>query len=285
MKRLVLILSLVLTAACTKSWQPEGEELLVIEGWIDEGKYPVVMVTTSVPTETEYQAIDDQKKHLGRWARVEVSDGETSILLTGMTDKNYFPSYLYTCTGVSGYIKGVAGKTYTLTVDLNGHHATASTTVPAAVPLDKLEAVPSADNPGKYRLEATFGNPAGAGRYYRLFIKTEGADDSYVPSFMGCLEGDNLADPATIEIMKGQSVQNDSGWEWNPALYDYGEKVHVKFCTMDRVSFDFWNSFEKIAALSRVPFFPVTYNPPYNVAGGIGCWCGYGASEYSIEIK
>lgn len=285
MKRLALIFALILAAACGKSWQPEGEETLVIEGWIDEGKYPVVMVTTSVPTETGYQAIDDQKSHLGRWARVEVSDGETSVLLTGMTDENYFPSYIYTCTSVSGYIKGEVGKTYTLKVDLNGYHATASTTIPESVPLDTIEVTPSADNPGKYSLKGSFSNPEGSERYYRMFVRTEGEDDSYVPSFMGCMEGKNLGNPAIVDIMKGQSVFNDSGWEWNPALFNPGDKVHVRFCNMDRASFDFWKSFEKIAALSRVPLFPVTYNPPYNIQGGIGCWCGYGASEYTIEIK
>ena len=81
MKKSLLVLAL-LAAACTPTWQPEGEEKLVVEGWIDDGGFPVVMVTTSVPTSTEYQSIDDQKDHLVRHARVTVSDGETSVSLT-----------------------------------------------------------------------------------------------------------------------------------------------------------------------------------------------------------
>ena len=87
MKKILIALALLLTAACTPFWQPEGEERLVVEGWIDAGGFPIVMVTTSVPTSTEYQSIDDQKNHLVRHAKVTFSDGESSVILTGMDNK------------------------------------------------------------------------------------------------------------------------------------------------------------------------------------------------------
>lgn len=279
MKKSHVALALLL-AACTPSWQPEGEEKLVVEGWIDDGGFPIVMVTTSVPTSTEYQSIDAQKDHLVRRAPVTVSDGENSVSLTGMSDKGYFPPYIYTTSDM----RGVAGKTYTLTVEYAGMTATASTTIPATVPLDSLWYVPSCDDAGKYNLKARFSDPEGSEDYYRLFVKVAGKDNSYVASYMGCLRDSDLARPAEVAVMRGLSVDNESSWAWNPASYEKGDRVSVRFCRMDRTSYDFWSSYDRVVSLSVHPVFPATYNPEYNVSGGIGYWCGYGVAEYSITI-
>ena len=260
MKKSLIALAL-LAAACTPTWQPEGEEKLVVEGWIDDGGFPVVMVTTSVPTSTEYQSIDDQKDHLVRHARVTVSDGETSVSLTGMSSKSY-----------------------SLTVEFAGMTATASTTVPAAVPLDSLWYQPSKDDAGKYNLKARFTDPEGSEDYYRLFVKVAGKDSSYVASYMGCLRDSDLPHPAEVSVMRGLSIDNESSWAWNPASYEKGDNVRVRFCRMDRVSYEFWSSYDRVVSLSVHPVFPATYNPAYNVRGGIGYWCGYGAAAYSITI-
>ena len=280
MKKILIALALLLTAACTPFWQPEGEERLVVEGWIDAGGFPIVMVTTSVPTSTEYQSIDDQKNHLVRHAKVTFSDGESSVILTGMDNKRYFPPFIYTTSD----LRGVSGKTYTLKVEYNGMTATASTTIPAAVPIDSLWCVPSADDKGKYNIKARFSDPEASEDYYRLFVKVAGKDSSYVASYMGCMSDSDLPRPAVINVMRGLSIDNENSWAWNPASFEKGDEVLVKFCTMDRVSYDFWSSYERVVSLSILPMFQATYNPAYNVTGGIGYWCGYGASKYTIRV-
>ena len=280
MKKILIAFALLLAAACTPSWQPEGEERLVVEGWIDAGGFPIVMVTTSVPTSTEYQSIDDQKNHLVRHAKVTFSDGATSVILTGMDNKRYFPPFIYTTSD----LRGVAGKTYTLKVEYKGMTATASTTIPASVPLDSLWCVPSADDKGKYNIKARFSDPEASEDYYRLFVKVAGKDSSYVASYMGCMSDSDLLRPAEINVMRGLSVDNESSWAWNPASFEKGDEVMVKFCTIDRVSYEFWNSYERVVSLSVLPMFQATYNPAYNVTGGIGYWCGYGACKYAIRV-
>ena len=281
MKKSLIALALLL-AACSPTWQPEGEERLVVEGWIDDGGFPVVMVTTSVPTSTEYQSIDDQKEHLVRHARVNVSDGDNSVILTGMSSKRYFPPYIYTTADM----RGVAGKSYSLTVEYAGMSATATTTIPAAVPLDSLWCEPSRDDAGKYNLKARFSDPEGTEDYYRLFVKVAGKDSSYVASYLGCYKDSDLPGTAEIPVMHGICIDNESSWAMNPASFEKGDDVKVKFCTMDRASYDFWNSYQSVVSLSIIPVFPATYNPSYNVSGeGIGYWCGYGASTYSIRVE
>lgn len=280
MKKHLALIALILAAACTPSWQPEGEERLVVEGWIDAGGFPIVMVTTSVPTSTEYQNIDDQKNHLARHAKITVSDGENSVILTGMDNKKYFPPYIYTTADM----RGVAGKSYTLKVEFSGMTATARTTIPSAVALDSLWCVPSPDEKGKYNLKTSFRDPEGSDDYYRLFVKVAGKDSSYVASYMGCHKDSDLARPAELSVMRGLSVNNQSSWEWNPASYEKGEEVKVRFCTMDSESYAFWDSYDRVVSLSAVALFPSSYNPAYNVNGGVGYWCGYGASTYSITV-
>ncbi len=283
MKKILIAFALLLAAACTPSWQPEGEERLVVEGWIDAGGFPIVMVTTSVPTSTEYQSIDDQESHLMRHARVTVSDGENSVILTGKYNDAYFPPYIYTTSD----LRGVAGKSYSLKVELPsvGLTAIGTTTIPTAVPLDSIWCVPSPDDKGKYNIKARFSDPEASEDYYRLFVKVAGKDSSYVASYMGCMSDSNLPRHAEINVMRGLSVDNESSWAWNPASFEKGDEVMVKFCTMDRVSYEFWNSYERVVSLSVLPMFQATYNPAFNVTGGIGYWCGYGASKYTIRVE
>lgn len=282
MKKILIAFALLLAAACTPSWQPEGEERLVVEGWIDAGGFPIVMVTTSVPTSTEYQSIDDQESHLMRHARVTVSDGENSVILTGMYNDAYFPPYIYKTSD----LRGVAGKSYSLKVELPsvGLTAIGTTTIPTAVPLDSIWCVPSPDEKGKYNIKARFSDPEASEDYYRLFVKVAGKDSSYVASYMGCMSDSDLPRHAEINVMRGLSVDNESSWAWNPASFEKGDEVMVKFCTMDRVSYEFWNSYERVVSLSVLPMFQATYNPAFNVTGGIGYWCGYGASKYTIRV-
>ena len=278
-----IILFSVLLSSC-RSWQPEGEEVLVVEGWIEEGAYPIVMVTTSVPTSTEYQSIDEQRSHLVRWGKVSVSDGEKTVVLTGMQDKRFFPPYIYTCTG-SNTIRGELGKAYSIKVEYSGDVVTGTTTVPATVPLDSLWCEPSEKENGKYLIKARFSYPDNDDCFYRLLIKVEGKDSTYVPAYKGVVSEEFRGGQTVMSVQRGVSVENEVELFWNPALFEEGERVCVKFCSMDRKSYEFWSTYDRMVSLVSVPLFPATYNPDYSLEGGIGYWCGYGAKEYKITVK
>ena len=67
---------------------------LVVEGWIENGEFPVVIVTKTFPVSTEYQSMADLSDYLVRWAKITVSDGEKSVVLTGLYDESYYPPYI-----------------------------------------------------------------------------------------------------------------------------------------------------------------------------------------------
>ena len=66
--------------------------------------------------------------------------------------------------------------------------------------------------------------------------------------------------------------------------FSVGDSVIVKFVNMDSVSYNFWKSFEDIRMLSRNPLFPALDNMESNIRGGLGYWCGYGASYYPVKF-
>lgn len=82
-------------AGCTGALIPHSPQQIVVEGWIEDGKAPVVMVTTTVPVSTEKQELSSLEKNVVRWATVSVSDGEKEVFLTGRRNDDYFPPYIY----------------------------------------------------------------------------------------------------------------------------------------------------------------------------------------------
>ena len=111
--------------ACEADFTTEKKSDMVVEGWIDEGGYPVVILTKSLTISDKYQRIDSLAQYLIRWAKVSVSDGERKVVLTGKYDSRFFPPYIYT----TGNMRGIAGKTYNLDIEYKDWHATATTDV------------------------------------------------------------------------------------------------------------------------------------------------------------
>ena len=84
-----------------------------------------------------------------------------------------------------------------------------------------------------------------------------------------------------MTLNRGFDVTSEDYSMW----FDEGDEVHIKFCTMDDDSFEFWNGYEETWLLSRNPIFPVTTGVHSNVEGGYGCWCGYGATYYTVNCQ
>jgi len=84
--RILLLLAVLLPFSCEKSIPP-GEPRLVVEGWIENGGHPTVLLSESFPVELN-KAItaEDMVRNLVKWAKVTVSDGDQTVTLTGVMD-------------------------------------------------------------------------------------------------------------------------------------------------------------------------------------------------------
>ena len=275
MKRLSLIfLSVLLLAGCERAEQP-GESQLVVEGWIESGGHPVVMVSESIGIATGL-AIDarEMMDHVAKWAKVSVSDGTETVVLTGMSDSQYFPPYIFTSSKVTGEV----GKTYELTVEYKDYSARARTTIPEPVPLDSAYVESVSDS--LCSVVCTFTDPAPKGNCYKVFTKTEGKDSHYHPSALATVSDDNLDGPTKMFLYSTQRLMDYVDMP-NMKL---DETLWIKLCTMDRGSFEYWNNFEIMLASNAFgTFFENSLDS--NMQGALGYWAGYGvAGERSLKL-
>ena len=168
----ILLAMTAMLVACDANYTTEAKSELVVEGWIDEGGYPVVILTKSLTISDKYQQADSLSQYLIRWAKVSVSDGERTVVLTGKFDSRYFPPYVYT----TGNMRGEAGKTYTLDVEYRDFHATATTTIPETHRIENLTVKPCADSDTLYQVKINIDTERANGEYYQLFT-CEGKDN------------------------------------------------------------------------------------------------------------
>ena len=59
---------------------------LVVEGWIEDGGFPVVILSQTIPVSKGSQNMNDLIDYVIRWAKVTVSDGTDSVALIGKYD-------------------------------------------------------------------------------------------------------------------------------------------------------------------------------------------------------
>ncbi len=270
----------VCTWGCTDPIIPQNEQDLVVEGWIEAGDHPIVMVTTSVQVSQTYQDWSVLEENIVRWAKVTVSDGKDTVVLTGKFNKDYFPPYIYTTAKMEGEV----GKTYTLTVQYKGKTATATTTVPEKVELEYVRVVRSDTDEGRYNIIAGLKDNPETKDYYRFFAKNTKLDSIYVPSFLGLINDDVLAEGINEVSVFSGFVLNFGSEQRSPVSFQEDDVICIRFAAMDEDSYNYWEDYDDISSLSTNPFFPVNKKIRSNVSSGMGYWAGYGSSYYRVSI-
>lgn len=257
----------------------DPDELIVIDGWIEKGQYAKVLLTRNSPYFSSIDSSSMRSLVLTR-AKVTVSDGEKSEILILRKNENYFPPYIYE----GNEIEGDTGKIYKVTAEYGGKSAWAYTTIPTAVALDTVffELEPESDSLGSLFLN--FKDPPETKNYYRIFTKRNTMDSRYYPTMIMALDdiffnGEEFG----FSITRGpKSILSSYGNEY----FKLGDTVSVKFCTIDKVHYDFWSSFQDEAFNSGNPFASSLSIIKSNVEGdGLGVWGGYGVSYYNLIIK
>lgn len=277
-KRIItIIFFLSIFFACTPDLEVEMSDHIVVEGWIEEGGFPIVILTTTIPVDDEYHEWESVQDHIIRWAKVSVNDGDKEYVLTGKMNKDYFPPYIYT----TSRLRGEVGKTYSLKVEYSGKVVTARTTIPEPARLEWVKVKPSTN--GKVSIVTALRDNPLTEDYYKFFIKTEGKDSTYISSFMGLFSDDALSEDENIIYIRGMQSEK-FGMEESGVYHDPDDVVYIKLCTLEYEPFCYWEDYEDVSLLSRNPFFPVSRPMRSNVSSGYGYWAGYGPSYYKVSI-
>ena len=280
MKTLILFtLSIIVFTRCNETGFEDYnyKSEIVIDGWIEQGKYSQVLLTLSAPYFSDVDS-SSLRDYALTTAKVTISDGENIEILTLKPNSDYFPPYLY----IGTEIKGEVGKAYTLTVESKGEVAYANTTIPTPVQLDStwFSLGRNLDSSGYIWIKFTDDNLTK--NYYRTLTQTKGIDNKYIPNHLANFNDDYFnGQDIEFSLLKGNSKVD----KVDDFYYHIGDTIMLKFTTIDRESFYFWSSFQKELINTGNPFASTNARVKTNVTNGLGIWCGYGSTYYQIIAK
>ncbi len=258
-------------ASCTDTEVPYVEQQIVVEGWIDDGGFPVVFLTQTVTPQGDEQGMESLDSLLIRWGRVTITDDEgNTVTLKGGKIANQALPFGYTSTDM----RGRAGHSYMLEVNYQRYHATAVTTIPEAVSVDSFRSVRVEGNDTLRELHAYVSGRASNAYGYKFLVQRKNKDTFLKSSYLGVYNQKHLEDNPYLTVSVGHSMNTK---HFTP-LFSVNDTLSIKLASIDEVSYNFWNDYESTVTFSRNPFFSSGNNIRTNIQGGLGYWCGYGGT-------
>jgi hypothetical protein len=304
----------MMLSSCTKDITvdlPDPEQKIVVEGYIQNGVPPFVLLTRNAAFFGDLN-VNDLSAYFVHDAVIKVNDGSDTVTLSefciaGLPDTvkrqfarafgfefsdtvdvpniciytipNILQYYLYHDTTV---FRGQIAHSYGLNVEADGKKLTAHTYLPGLVPIE-LSFVPHDDpnNDTLVTVQTTFTQPDTPGNFVRYFTQRN-SEPMYTPMSAASFD-DNLFHGAqyTFPIERGQSKTGEIDFD----TYGYfwrGDTVVVKWAQMDKQSYDFWHTIENDGGDN--PFSSPVRIKTNISGGGLGVWCGYGAYLDTIII-
>ena len=296
--------------ACEKEFSPDlptTTDDIVVEGYIEstppgrQGLPPYVFLTKAVPFFREIKSFSGLYVN---GAEVWVSDGKDSTRLQELCWKDLdanskkiaalnfginldsvnanfnFCAYI----DVLQKVKPTVGKTYFLRVKTKeGVVLTAQTTIPRVVPIDTgvfIKPPGTNKNDSMAQMRATIRDQRGVD-FYRYATAVNGS--SYVVSSRNSVVDDAFFDgiKTTFNLFNTQPRRKEALPE-TFGLFRRGDTVSIKFMTIDKAHFDFWNTLE-FNSNNGGPFASYT-RVKHNIVGGLGIWGGYAVTYYDAIV-
>lgn len=279
MKQFVVSFFCMLFLSCSQddfSSSSDSDSKIVVEGWIESNDYAQVILSTSIPI----TAVVDSTTILNnviRSAKVTVSDGEKVEVLRLKRDSDRIPPFIY----YGSEILGTSGKEYTLKIEYLNRVIQAKTIIPAVVPLKKATYIKenTQDTTGYVFIE--FDDPVLEKNYYQVTTRIDKEEPIFVPAFYGNLNDDNFSSSA-IAMQVNRGVLIFPKTKFKPYFTD-GDLIYVKLKTLNKETYDFWNSWQNEIVNGRNPIYPSNISLKSNIEGGLGLWTGYGQSTLIVK--
>lgn len=275
-----ILYSLCLSLLFISCYEDDDEVAMkiVVEGWIESGGTPMVMLTNSIPV-TTYEKTGENAEFVLPWGKVTVSDGTQTVILTGDYDERYFPSYVYT----TSKMRGVPGRTYHLTVEYGDYVVTAQTTIPVPDSLEALTVTPCADVDSMYQITAYYEDVPETEDYYLFLTRIFNREKRFYPSFLGVMDDSRLASHNKQVVQPGIHMMTTENHKYRPYFHE-NDSVQIKFAKIDETTYHIHKAYSEMVSLSSNPIFSSDLSMPTNIEGGLGFWCGYAVTKYNVVI-
>ncbi|CAN5585574.1 hypothetical protein BH11BAC2_BH11BAC2_16620 [soil metagenome] len=289
MKKLLLyifpIAFLWMISSCEKDISvdlPRPESKVVVDGYVEAGLPPYILLSRNAgyfdPIDT---AALNNNSETG--AVIIISDGITTETMTEIDtviDGNVVKG-IYTALGMIG----TPGRTYTIDITtLKGEKLSSSTKLDLPVSLDStwFKIQDGKDSLGF--VWANLDDPDSLNNCYRWFAKRIGKDDFFIAPFGSTFE-DKFINGKKFDFAynRGMIANSDAEDDNNDeaGFFKKGDTIVVKFCSVDRSTFEFWRDAENQIGNNGSPF-AVPSNIKSNIKGGLGLFASYTATYDTV---
>lgn len=253
---------------------------IIVEGFIANDEYPSVYLSLNIPLSKTVDTITILENVI-RTAKVTISDGEHTEILTSRWDRKHFPPYVYRGTE----LKGIEGKTYYLTVNYGGYTLYSQTTIPYANSILNFKTEPVAGNDSLRLLSMTFDIDPAKKNAYRVFTKKK-KDGFYTRTPIVFNSEFSLSGNNTFYISPKPGSNDPSSAEGS--YFATGDTVLVKLCTIDSTSTQFFKALTIFSSsgIGTNAFIGEKDPLKSNISSpGFGIWYGNGTKTYQVVIK
>lgn len=287
----IVFIFLLFFSSCEKDINfnlKDADSQMVVEATIENGKAPVVILSSSLDYFSQISP-EILTKSFVHNAIIVISDSTQSRQLQeyGYPVSTTGDSlYYYTTDSVGSHaFLGTFNTSYNLQIQVNNQQYTSQTTIPAlAKKIDSLWWKPAPNNPdtAKIVVVARVTDPPGYGNYIRYFTSVNSGP--FLPG-LNSVYDDQIVDGTTYDVDVDQGVDRNQKIDLNNYAFFYrGDSVVVKFCNIDKATYDFWRTMEYNYQSIGNPF-----STPTTVLGNIsnnalGYFGGYAAQYVPLII-
>lgn len=257
---------------------PEFKRQLVVDGWIENGGFAYVILTYN---SAYFSNLDSAafRTLVATRAKVTISNGTTSEILTGTRDTNYFPTYLYCSTEM----KGEVGKTYGLTIVDDNDTVYAYSSIPHPVNIDSIWFEYNNQGDSMGIIKGTFTDNINEKNFYRVFTRIKPKNKIFIPALISNFDDKYFnGEKFTFDLERGpesylKPLEN--------IYFKREDTITVKISSVDERSYQFWISYQEEVLNSGNPFAASHNKVESNINGGLGIWCGYASTYYLVIAK
>jgi hypothetical protein len=262
---------------------------LVVDAKIENGEAPVVVLSRSL---NYFSVITRQEEEAAfvHDARVIVNDGSKDHVLREFKvaqPAGYF-TYYYSIprSDAANFFTGALNHSYKLQVQVKDSAVySATTTIPLmAKTCDSLWWKPAPLNADSFAVVyGRFTDPPAYGNYTRYFTRVN--REPYYPGLISVFD-DQLVNGTTYDLQIDKGYDKNRSLNFNNGdfgLFTRGDTVTLKFCNIDKASYDFWRTWDFNYQTNGNPFSTpgkILSNISNN---GLGAFCGY-AVQYKTLI-
>jgi len=285
-------LLLILISACEKAINfnlDKSDSQLVVDASIENSKAPIVFLSKSLDYFSEITP-DILSASFVHGAKVTISNDSTSAILKEYavpSDSIGYVVYYYSIDSSLGpnAFLGAFGEHYSLSITVNAQQYTAETTIPVLTKkIDSLWWIPAPNNPDttKVVVKARVTDPPGLGNYIRYFTNIDGGP--FFPGLNSVFD-DQIVDGTTYDIDVDKGVNRNQSIDLeNYAFFYRGDTAGVRFCNIDKATFDFWRTMEYNYQSIGNPFSSPTKVLGNISNGALGYFGGYAAQYVYLII-